>query len=142
MHGGLFLKPSEYFMDYYHFMGNQTHIGYPADYNRSFLLMPYYRFSTNQDFAQVHLQHNFKGFVLGKIPLLRRLEWHLVGGFKYLTTDDGNTYRELHVGLDNLGFHVFRLLRVDAVWSHADHKFANFVGGTKFGVVVGLKIDL
>lgn len=142
VHGGVFLNTPEFFIDNMHFRGNRTFIGYPSDYDRNFLLMPYYDFSTPGDFLQWHVQHDFNGFILSKIPLVRQLNWQLVAGHKYLLRD-GTDYMEWHLGLDNVGFGIFRLLRIDAVWyrqfTDALPEGANNSG---FGIVAGLKFDI
>jgi len=140
--GGTFLNSPNFFVDAKHFLGNQTHIGYTGRYNYSFMLMPYYEYSTNEDFLQWHIQHSFDGYILGKIPLIRRLKWHLVGGHKYLLRK-GDDYVEWHVGFDNIGYKLFRLFRVDAVW--AKRLLAGEVNPSSefnFGVVVGLKVKI
>ncbi|MBT8234431.1 MAG: DUF5686 and carboxypeptidase regulatory-like domain-containing protein, partial [Bacteroidia bacterium] len=100
-HGGIFLNEPDQFVDHMHFMGNQTHIGNPQNYTRRFLILPYYTHSTGKEFIQLHIQHHFKGALLGKLPLFKQLGWHLSGGFKYLNTGSQDPYREFHVGLDN-----------------------------------------
>lgn len=143
---GKFLNTNDIrFIDYYHFMGNQTHVGNPAYYNRRFLLLPYYSNSTNDAFVEFHLQHHFNGFLLSKVPILKKLEWQLVGGVKLLDTPERGLYTETHLGIDNIGFKIFRLFRVDAVWSRQACGENELCGGNainRFGVVVGLKLDL
>lgn len=140
--GGKFLDKPEYFVDNMHFLGNQTHVAYINDYKYSFLMMPYYDYSTNDDFLQWHLQHSFDGYLLGKIPLIRRLNWHLTGGYKQLLRK-GDDYIEWHVGFDNIGYKLFRLFRVDAVWAKRLLEIDNQTNDDfKFGVVVGLKFKI
>ena len=143
IHGGTFLNSPDFFVDNVHFLGNQTHIAYTGTYNYSFLMLPYYDFSTNDDFLQWHIQHSFDGYILGKIPLIRRLNWHLVGGYKQLLKT-GDDYLEWHIGLDNIGYKLFRLFRVDAVWAKRllDIEQPTVDEGFNFGVVVGLKVKI
>ena len=117
-YGGFFrAPPPDQFMDYRHFTGNQTAIYNPTDDRlRRFQLLEYYALSTTDNWAEVHVEHNFNGYVLDKLPLLRKLNYSLVVAGRYArsgTTD----YQELSVGLDNVGFGIFRLLRVDYVTS-------------------------
>jgi len=139
--GGKFLKRSLSipFVDFYHFMGNQTHVGNPSNYYNRFLMLPYYDFSTREQFFEGHIQHNFQGFLLNKIPLIKKLQWHLVAGYKHLAIPS-NTYQEFHLGLDNIGIKVFRLFRVDAVWS--TNLNPEIVGKYELGIIGGLKLDL
>lgn len=141
--GGRFLGdgPTE-FMDYFHFLGNQTHVASGLDRNRFFLL-PYYSHSANKSFMQGHFQHKFKGYVLSKVPLLKRTQWQLVGGYKFLKSNSRAYYDEFHIGLDNVGFGVARLFRVDAVWAN-DHFDCGIeddcASGRTFGFVISSAI--
>jgi hypothetical protein len=140
--GGSFLgeDPTE-FIDYYHFYGNQTHIGNPDNYTYRFLMLPYYSNSASGDFFQLHLQHNFSGFLLSKLPLFKQLGWHLAGGYKMLRSSTSDPYQEIHLGVDNIGWHIFRLFRVDFVWSKQNLESTLEHGDFKFGVVAGIKMD-
>ena len=93
--------------------------------------MPYYDFSTNNSFLEAHIEHNFKGFILGKIPALRALNFNLIGGAHFLSTVNNKPYSELSVGIDNLGFGKFRFLRVDYVRSFYN---GSSDGGFMFGI--------
>lgn len=142
---GKYLKSNNVeFIDYYHFMGNQTHIGKPADYYNQFLLLNYYSHSSIGEFAEVHLQHNFNGFILRKIPLLKRLEWRMAAGAKLLKSSEQDLYTEFHVGIDNVGYKLFRLLRVDLVWANQNFDILGerVSEKSKFGVVIGFLMDL
>ena len=117
MGGGFLGQTPEFFADYVHFTGNQTHIGNSTEYYYQFLLMPYYDNSTNENFLQIHFQHKFNGFLLSKIPLLKRSNFQLVAGYKYLNTSTSELYDEFHIGFDNLGIGIARIFRIDLVWA-------------------------
>ncbi|WP_395049914.1 DUF5686 and carboxypeptidase regulatory-like domain-containing protein [Flavobacterium sp.] len=121
------------FVDYKHFNGNRTHVGTSERYLNVFNLMPYYSNSTNDAYFEAHLEHNDKGYIMNKIPLLNKLNSTLVLGFHALAVPNKNPYSEFTVGLDNLGFGKFKLFRFDYV-----HSFQN--GVQEDGVVFGLKI--
>ncbi len=104
------------FMDYHHFNGNQTHIG-SGSYLNVFNNLPYYALSTNDSYLEFHAEHDFNGYVLGKIPLLNKLNFNLIVGAHALATPDNKPYQELTVGLDNIGWGKFRFLRLDYVRS-------------------------
>ncbi|MFT4566355.1 MAG: hypothetical protein ACI9FN_001310, partial [Saprospiraceae bacterium] len=108
------------FADYRHFTGNQIFFTKSPDYQRSFLNLPYYVYSTDESYAQVHLQHHFDGWLLDKIPVLRSLGWSLVAGAKHLRVTGKPSYSELHLGLDNIGYGFIRLIRIDGVLSLSD----------------------
>ncbi len=106
--GGIFLnKASVPFMDRKHFMGTQVLVA--NDAINTFLLLPYYSFSTASDYVEVHAEHNFSGFFLNKLPLLRRLRFHEIVGVHYASTAGLNNYTELTLGIGN----VFKILRID-----------------------------
>jgi hypothetical protein len=121
---GTFLNNrSMQFYDYRHFNGNLTgFINTPpaspfnaVDFSRprldNFHTLDYYGFSTNQSFFKVHAQHHFKGFILNKIPLVRRLRWHSLIGTNFLYTEPHGDYTEFFVGIEN----ILKVLRVDFV---------------------------
>lgn len=115
---GLFFNKKDIaFIDYYHPLGNEIHYA-PQDRINAFLIMPYYSFSTNDKYAEIHTEHNFKGFLLGKIPLLNKLNFHTVIGAKSYFSGGRKPYTEYSIGLDNLGFGKWRVLRLDYVTSY------------------------
>ncbi len=131
------------FIDFYHFLGNQTHIAFPSRYRNQFYLLPYYTHSSIGDFAEAHIEHDFDGFLLRKVPLLKKLEWNLAVGVKLLESSEQNLYTEYNVGIDNIGYKLFRLFRIDLVWANQN---CNLTGqcnnNSRFGVVVGFALDL
>ena len=119
------------FVDYKHFNGNQTHINMLNNSLNSFNLLPYYSHSTNDAYLETHIEHNFKGYIMNKIPLLNKLQWNLIGGFHQLNVPNMKPYQEVTVGFDNIGFGKFRFLRIDYVRSYQN----GFQGdGVMFGV--------
>jgi len=121
------------FADYQHFNGNQTRVGTSGSYTNVFNLLPYYELSTNKSHFEGHLEHDFKGWILGKIPGVNQLNFNLVAGAHALTIDGKKPYTELSLGIDNLGIGKYRLLRLDYVRSfyEGDSKGA-FIFGLKF----------
>ncbi|MEM7186525.1 MAG: DUF5686 and carboxypeptidase regulatory-like domain-containing protein [Bacteroidota bacterium] len=134
LRGGTFINGDDIsFVDYQHFNGNQTRVGTSSRYTNVFNLLPYYSLSTNKSYFEGHLEHNFKGFILGRIPGLNQLNFNLVAGAHFLSTQTNKPYSELSVGLDNLGWGKFRFLRLDYVHSfHDGNDFGAFVFGLKF----------
>jgi len=128
---GIFLQQKDIpFMDYLHANGNQVKLA-PSNKMTSFGLLDYYQFSTNGKYAEAHLEQNFKGFLLGKIPLINKLNFHLVAGAKGLFTGERKPYAEYSIGLDNIGVGKWRFLRVDYVKS-------NFNGTKGDGLLLGI----
>ena len=121
--GGIFLNKKDIdFMDNLQANGNQL-LFITDNQLSSFGLLEYYQFFTNDKYAESHVEHNFKGALLGKVPLINKLNFHLVGGAKTLFMADKKPYTEYSIGLANVGFGKWRFLRVDYVNSfHAGIK--------------------
>ena len=131
--GGKFFNADQIsFVDYKHFNGNQTYIGLSESYLNVFNLMPYYTNSTNDSYFELHAEHNDKGYIMNKIPLLNKLKSNLVLGYHLLAVPHTSPYTEYSVGLDNLGFGKFKMFRLDYVRSYQS-------GFQKDGVIVGMK---
>ncbi|MCH4823561.1 DUF5686 and carboxypeptidase regulatory-like domain-containing protein [Gramella lutea] len=133
INGGIFSNADDIsLVDYRHFDGNQTRIGF-GSYVGKFNLMPYYEFSTNKNYAEFHAEHDFQGWALGKLPLINKLNFNLILGAHRLTTADRNPYSEYSVGIDNLGFGKYRFLRLDYVVSDfGGRRDGAFIFGLKF----------
>jgi hypothetical protein len=121
------------FVDFKHFNGNLTHVNIMNNSLNAFNLLPYYSHSTNDAYVETHLEHNFKGYIMNKIPLLNKLQWNLIGGFHQINIPNSKPYQELTIGFDNIGWGKFRMLRIDYVRSYQN----GFQGD---GVMFGLKL--
>ncbi|UAB81150.1 carboxypeptidase-like regulatory domain-containing protein [Marixanthomonas sp. SCSIO 43207] len=132
--GGTFFNGENIsFVDYQHFNGNQTRIGTSSNYTNVFNLLPYYQLSTNKNYFEGHLEHDFKGWILGKIPGVNQLNFNLVAGAHLLSIENNKPYSEFSVGIDNLGIGNFRFLRLDYVRSYYNgNSDGAFVFGLKF----------
>lgn len=135
LRGGAFLKKKNIaFMDNLQVKGNQMFIVTDSNRKNNFGLLEYYRFFTNNRYAEAHLEHNFKGSVLAKIPLLNKLNFHLIGGAKTMYMADTRQYSEFSIGMENVGFGKWRFLRVDYIKSfHA--------GDQSDGILLGLNLS-
>jgi oligopeptidase B len=115
---GAFLNNADMnFVDYKHFSGNQTIflMNRPSSDVPGFSIrepisefhaLNYYTYSTNDKFVELHVSHNFRGFFLGKIPLLRKTRFYEIAGLNALFTPV-NSYTEVFIGADKI-FKVFR----------------------------------
>ncbi len=129
---GAFLNDNRVeFMDFFHQLGNQTAFTDPERFLKSYGLLPYYQLSTNDQFTQVHFQHHFNGFLLDKVPIIRKFQWRLVAKGAWLHLPDQADYYEASIGVDNIGIGFFRLLRVDFVTSFLNGEYEDF------GILVG-----
>ena len=119
LRGGMFLKKKNIaFMDNLQVKGNQMFIVTDNNRRNNFGLLEYYRFYTNNRYTEAHLEHSFNGYLLRKIPLINKLNFHLVTGVKGLFMWDKKPYSEYSIGIDNIGFGKWRVLRVDYVKSN------------------------
>jgi len=102
---GKFLSnKSLFYTDYHHFSGNQV-LFYKGGLN-SFMLLNYYRYSTQKQYLEGHLEHNFSGFITNKLPLIRKLKLQEILNVNYLSTPDLKNYYEVGVGLQYFSFRV------------------------------------
>ena len=105
---GTFLNDNKMtFIDFKHHMGNQS--VFAKFGNDRYQLLDYYQYSTTGSWFGLHVDHHFNGFILNKLPFLRKTRAQVVGTFKYLNTDMSDHYLEYGVGLE----HLFKVLRVD-----------------------------
>ncbi|SFR31340.1 CarboxypepD_reg-like domain-containing protein [Robiginitalea myxolifaciens] len=118
------------FVDFQHFNGNRTRIT-RGNYLNSFFLLPYYEFSTNRDYFEGHFEHNFKGAIMNRIPLLKHLKSNLILNFNLLSTSNNLPYSECGISLGNLGWKKFRFLRVGYVFRHFEGRNES---GINFGI--------
>ena len=133
--GGKFFNAANIsFVDYKHFNGNQIIISANNRYLDMFNLLPYYSHSTNDSYTEMHIEHNFDGFIMNKIPLLYKLKSTMIIGYHHLATPENKPYQEFSIGLDKLGFGKFKLLRLDYVRSYNGTAFLND------GIMIGLEI--
>ncbi|NQY68534.1 MAG: hypothetical protein HRT72_12545, partial [Flavobacteriales bacterium] len=112
--------------------GNETYFYNDMAYN----LMNYFEFISDE-FISFTASHHFDGFIMNKIPLIRKLKWRTVANVKgvYGSVRDKHQdillfpnqgvnlakkpYVEAGVGLEN----IFKIVRIDAIWrlSYRDH---------------------
>lgn len=131
--GNFFSADKISFVDYKHFNGNQTHVGAGQNYADVFNFLPYYKLSTNKEYAYLHVEHDFKGYFMNKIPLFQKLNYNLVAGFHALATPQNKPYSEYTIGLNNLGFGKYRFLRIDYIRSYQGGFLSDgFIFGLKF----------
>jgi hypothetical protein len=137
-------------------LGNQTPIYAQVTYN----LMKYGEFISDR-FISMQYQHHFEGFLLNRIPLMRKLKWRLVGTSNIIygamdqknqaliakTTSEGLEtlpvgflekglpYVEMGYGVEN----IFKFFRVDFIHrlTYQDRPDAR-----KFGVFFSLQFSL
>ncbi len=115
-----------YPQDFRHFNGNKTIFSqFRLD---DFRNLEYYQFSTTHSYFEGHAEYNLGGFILNKIPLLRKLKLQEVVTVHLLDTKEFNRFVEVTAGVEKL-----KLFRFEVVSS-----FANGRRGA-IGFVFGIK---
>jgi len=106
--------------------GNQTYYLQSTSMN----LLNYYEFISDTWFG-FNFEHRLKGFILDRIPLVRRLKWRLIYGTKAVVGNINSKhnsemilpdytyqlsftkpYVETSIGLEN----ILKFMRIDAIW--------------------------
>lgn len=131
---GRFLSTEQVFLpDAFHFKGNQT----PFHFTNfdEFFLLPYYETSGTSSFVEAHLEHAFSGFIMNKIPGVRRLKLREYVGLHYLIRENGRPYIELNAGLEKMLLKVFPV-RVDM-----NVRLAGDTEGRKWGFKIVLPLQ-
>lgn len=105
--------------------GNQSYYFVTNSFNK----LNFYEFISDE-YATVYAEQHFDGFILDRVPLLKKLKWRSVVGYRgtigrlsanqsadiFLPTFTHRfneiPYMEANVGIEN----IFKVFRVDAVW--------------------------
>ncbi|OCX54686.1 hypothetical protein BEL04_10705 [Mucilaginibacter sp. PPCGB 2223] len=125
---GKFLNTNSiFYTDYKQFNGNSLQQYTPAA--NKFLLLDPYKFSTADEYFEGHLEHDFSGFILNKLPLIRKLKLHEIADFNYLATPALKSYSELGLGAEWFGIRAM----YGWSWDNAGHQTQGF----RFGVNLG-----
>lgn len=123
--------------DQNHLLGNQYTVAAP--YLQSYQLAPYYRYSNVAKlYGTLHLEYFLKGFISNKIPLLRQAHWYFVLGTNTFYATQNLYYTEAFVGLDNIGYKIFRGIRLDLVksWDSNNQSHIGLRLGYKLGSTI------
>ena len=132
---GKFLNTSNlYFMDFKHFMGNES----PFLLNNpvaGYRLLSYYNYSTADQYFSGIAHYQFRKFLVTQLPLLRMTGVKEIVFLSYLATPFTNNYFELGYGIDNL----FRILRVEGAASFQDGRYTGF--GIKIGIATSITTE-
>ena len=79
----------------YNHIGNETIFYTTAAFN----LMNYFEFVSDQ-YISLRYQHNFEGFILNRIPLLRKLKWRMVANANFVWGQVGDENFEIIPDMD------------------------------------------
>ena len=115
---GKFLNTKEVaFQDFHHFNTNQSVVGNFTQY--SFEILDYYLYSTVWHYYEAHYRHHFNGFIINKLPLIRKTKVQSVASLSYLHTPGVGNYLEYGIGLE----HILKLFRMGIYTSTKDRSF-------------------
>jgi len=126
--GGIFLNSDKmFFMDYKHFIGNQTPF-MTTDPVGSFRLMDYYLYSTRDKYFSANAHYHFRKFLFTRIPKVRMLGISENIFVNYLATPMSMNYTELGYGIDG----ILRVFGLEAAVSFVDGRYQNV--GFRIGI--------
>ena len=118
-------------MDYAHFPGNRAFIT-QNDPVESFRLLDYYRFSTDQFYAQNFIFHRFRRLLVTQIPATRFLGLQEGAFLNYLYTPDSNNYAEIGYSLDG----IFKFFRIEVATQYENLQYKGW--GVRVGIATTL----
>jgi hypothetical protein len=129
---GVFLNNNSLgFMDYAHFPGNRVFVT-QNDPVESFRLLDYYRFSTDQVYAQNFIFHRFRRLLITQIPATRFMGLKEGAFVNYLYTPESNNYGEIGYSLEG----ILKFFRVEVATQYENMQYKGW------GFRVGLSTTL
>ncbi|ADR21808.1 hypothetical protein MATR_05590 [Marivirga tractuosa] len=133
--GGFLNNNALGFMDYAHFPGNRSFIT-QADPVKSFRLLDYYRFSTDQFYVQNFLFHRFRKLMITQIPATRFMGLKEGVFINYLYTPDSKNYSELGYSVEG----IINLFRIEIATQYEDFQYRGW--GVRVGISTSLGGDM
>ncbi len=128
LRAGTFLQTGNmYFMDYKHFLGNQTPF-ITNDPVGSFRLLDYYNYSTSDKYFSGNFHYQFRKFLVTNILLVRMAGIRENVFVNYLATPTSKNYTEVGYSIDG----ILRILRVEVAAAFQDGKYQNY--GFRIGI--------
>jgi hypothetical protein len=128
LRGGLFLNTNTmYFMDYKHFLGNETPF-VTTDPVGSFRLLDYYKFSTADKYFSGNVHYQFRKFLVTNILLVRMAGIRENVFVNYLASPTSKNYTEVGYTIDG----ILRIFRLEAAAAFQDGKYLNY--GFRIGI--------
>jgi hypothetical protein len=125
---GTFLNTDKmYFMDYEHFLGNQTPF-ITNDPVGSFRLLDYYRYSTSDKYFVGNFHYQFRKFLVTNILLVRMAGIRENIFLNYLATPTSQNYTEVGYSIDG----ILRIFRLEGAVGFQDGKYLDY--GFRIGI--------
>jgi hypothetical protein len=133
--GGMFLNRDKmYFMDFKHFLGNQTPF-ITNDPVSSFRLLDYYSHSTSDKYFVANVHYRFRKFLVTTIPYVRLAGIREVIFLNYLKTPTSRNYTELGYSIDG----ILRMFRLEAAASFENGNYMNY--GFRIGIASNIMVN-
>ena len=129
--GKFFRNQTMDFMDYAHFMGNQTIFTRFAQM-QGYSIAPYYDYSTNDKYLSTYINYELRQFLFTNIRILRLTGVKENININHLITPSVKNYTEVGYSVDNL----FRFFRIDVTGAFLNGKYEDF------RVQIGITTDL
>lgn len=124
------------------FGGDDPSFTIASPYLKAFQLAPFYRFSNQTShYGEAHVEYNLQGLLSNKIPGLREAKWYLILGNNTFYADKDLYFTEAFVSIDNLGFKIFRILRLDFMrgWDSYNRTYNGIRVGIKLAAIAALR---
>ncbi len=135
LRGGIFPNADKlYFMDYKHFLGNQTPF-ITNDPVGSFRLLDYYRFSTADKYFAANAHYQFRKFLVTTIPVVRLAGIRENVFVNYLATPTSKNYTEIGYSIDG----ILRIFRLEAAAAFRDGKYLDY--GFRIGIATNITVN-
>ncbi|MEK6780198.1 MAG: DUF5686 and carboxypeptidase regulatory-like domain-containing protein [Bacteroidota bacterium] len=123
-----------YFMDYKHFLGNQTPF-VTTDPVGSYRLMDYYKYSTSDQYFTANAHYHFRKFLFTRIPKVRMVGVSENIFVNYLAAPFAKNYTELGYGLEG----ILRVFRLETAVSFQDGQYLNY--GFRIGIATSVGVN-
>ncbi len=117
------------------FAGDDPAFTLASPYLRAMQLAPFYHFSNDASlYGEAHVEYNLQGLLSNKLPGLRQAKWYFIIGNNTFYADKNLFFTEAFVSIDNLGYKIYRVFRLDFIrgWD-SDKRTYN-------GIRIGLRI--
>lgn len=133
--GGRFTNNSRmHFMDYQHFLGNETPFS-TSDPIGGFRLLSYYLHSTNDQYFSANIHYKFRKLLVTTMPMVRLAGIRENVFLNYLATPTSDHYAEIGYSLDG----ILRIFRLEGAVSFRDFRYADF--GFRIGLATALTVN-
>ena len=132
LRSGVFLNNEKmFFMDYKHFLGNETPFS-TTDPVGSYRLLDYYLHSTNERYFTANLHYQFRKFLVTNIPVVRLAGIRENIFVNYLATPTSDNYTEIGYSVDG----VLRVFRLEAAAAFRGGKYTGH--GFRIGIATNI----